>query len=229
MTTPQQTLPNNVAKTQFHPEWLGLVSMAVAQELQAEVLKKKDPIQIHILACEHEPVLSVGRSLWKDYDKSSSVWENTNRDLDIYLVSRGGKLTIHNPGQLVIYPIMNIKNFKMGIKDYLYFLFSVTQKAFASYGLNADIDFDRDYGMYVEGKKIVSAGLSYSEGWVSQGLSINLCNELEVFKTIDVCGRRCMQMTSAKALGFDIKMQDFFETWMQIFTKDLESKNSPLN
>lgn len=199
--------------------------MSVGQELQETKLKLKDSGSVYILGCEHEPVLSVGRSLWKDYQgERKDFWNVTEQGMDIYLVSRGGKLTIHNPGQLTVYPLMNIKMLKMGIKEYLKSLFLITQKAFNDFGISTEIDFTNNYGMYVEGRKIVSAGLSYSEGWVSQGLSINLANDLQLFKTIDVCGMSCMQMTSALELGIRIDLQDFFNQWVRCFESTLLSK-----
>ncbi|MCO5114518.1 MAG: lipoyl(octanoyl) transferase LipB [Bdellovibrionaceae bacterium] len=198
--------------------------MAVGQELQKEKQDLQDMDSAYILGCEHEAVLSVGRSLWKDYEERRSDWDIRDHDMDMYLVSRGGKLTIHNPGQLTIYPIMNIKKLQMGIKDYLEFLFKVTQKTFLGYGIKTEIDFEKNYGMYIESKKIVSAGLSYSQGWVGQGLSINLQNDLEIFKTIDVCGMSCMQMTSAQKLGYDITPAHFFTSWLKNFSDSAELK-----
>lgn len=205
-------------KKTIKPKWIGLVNMPVAQEIQKDLLLRQDHQCIYILGGEHEGVLSVGRSLWKDY-KNHSHDERTS--LPIHFVSRGGKLTIHNPGQLMIYPILNIKFLNMGVKAYLQFLFTVTQKAFLKLGLKTDIDFDTKHGLYVHSKKIVSAGLSYQSGWVSQGLSINLSNDLSVFRNIEVCGQSCMQMTSALEQGTDISTFAFFKLWMEFFTAEL--------
>lgn len=226
-TAPQRQAPL-IKPLKLKSQWLGLVSMAVGQELQQEKQDLQDMDSAYILGCEHETVLSVGRSLWKDYEERKSTWDIREHGMDIYLVSRGGKLTIHNPGQLTIYPIMNIKKIKMGIKEYLHFLFKVTQKTFLDYGIKTEIDFEKNYGMYIENKKIVSAGLSYSRGWVGQGLSINLKNDLELFKTIDVCGMKCMQMTSAQNLGYNVTPELFFTSWLKSFEDFVELKGLDL-
>lgn len=203
-------------------EWLGLVSMAVAQELQQQKLNLKSQDHLYILGCEHEPVLSVGRSLWKSYNKDGELRRTVHPDLDIYLVSRGGKLTVHNPGQLVIYPILNIRNLGLGIKAYLKILLQTTQQTFEAFGLKVDMDFEKNHGLYINSKKIVSVGLSYSQGWVSQGLSINLNNDLTPFKSIEVCGMSCMTMTSAQTEGLSVSSQDFFKKWMASFSINLK-------
>lgn len=201
-------------------QWLGLVSMPVAQEIQTELLNQQDSNAIYVLGCEHETVVSVGRSLWKSLET-----ENTTSDgLFYYPVSRGGKLTIHNPGQLVIYPVFNIKKYGLSVKSYLKLLFEVTRQTFMFYELDLTMDFEKNYGLYINSKKIVSAGLSYSKGWVSQGLSINLNNDLKVFEKIDICGMKCMQMASAKeTLNTDLNLTEFYNLWLTHFSNKLSA------
>ncbi len=198
--------------------WVNLLTIEKGCELQTRALQELNHHQATVIGCEHFEVLSAGRSLWNtDLDYWLKDFQN------IHKTSRGGKLTLHNPGQLVIYPILNIKFLKLSLKDYVKLLLDVSQTCFDTYGLKSQTDSCKQVGVYFNNKKIASVGLNYSKGWVSHGISLNIKNDLAKFKKFDICGQKEMNVTSLQNEGVSTTTCEFFETWFSNFNKKITS------
>jgi lipoyl(octanoyl) transferase len=203
----------------FHSKWHGLINIEKGFDLQTELLQNSKDNEINLVGCEHNEVLSLGKSLWQNQDLS--LFERKFES--IHKTERGGKLTLHNPGQLIIYPIINLKAQQLTLKKYVCLLIKSSSESLEELGLVAQCDTKNQIGVYYENNKIVSIGLRYKKGWVSHGLSINVNNDLNKFSYFDICGQKQIKMTSLKNLGINITAEDFFKRWTDNFYKNIFS------
>jgi lipoyl(octanoyl) transferase len=135
-----------------------------------------------VLFVEHSAVLTAGRGA------KAEEWA----ELNVIQTERGGALTYHSPGQLVIYPIISIRKF--GITGYLRMLEGIVRNVLAAKGVTARAEVGRT-GVWVGNHKIASIGIAVRR-WVSyHGIAINVVNELDGFRRIRPCGMSSAVMT----------------------------------
>ena len=167
---------------------LGLVSYKKAyvfQKLKLLEVKENKSKDV-IISCEHYPVITKGRSGSED-NILVSVDYLKNNNIEFYCVDRGGDVTMHSPGQLVIYPIFDLRRYKKDLKWFLGRLEEALHLTFKSFGIASRI-LENKRGAWVSDKKIASIGIGIS-GWVSfHGVSINVNNDLGYFSLIRPCG-----------------------------------------
>lgn len=199
-------------------KWFGTVDIEQGSLLQEKYLKALQPDEICILAGDHFEVLSLGKSLWK---ADLSFFEEQFQH--IHKTHRGGKATLHNEGQLIIYPLLHLKTQKLSLKSYVELLVETSFECLLKFGLKTQIDTSDRVGVYYNHKKIVSIGLHYERGWIRHGLSINVNNDLSKFKNLEVCGCKGMEVTSLKNEGLNISLNDVYKIWFELFYRRLEN------
>ena len=160
------------------------------------VSKNIDCEQVWFL--EHEKVFTAGSSTSKDLKKTSI------NNIPLIHVNRGGKITYHGPGQLIIYPILNLKKRRMNIIKYINLLEEICIKVFNNNSIELFRKKEKNRGLwtsknYIE-KKIIFIGLRYSKGVVYHGLSINFNINLADFRKIEPCGLDGNEISSLKEL-----------------------------
>ena len=147
---------------------------------------------------EHQNVFTAGSSTPKEFKK-----DKINK-IPVIKVNRGGKITFHGPGQLVIYPLINLKKRKKNIIDYINSLEDICIKAFKRSDIKLYRKKEKNRGLWVENnnelKKIIFIGLRYSKGIIHHGLSINFDLDLDNFQKIDPCGLNSKDISSLKEL-----------------------------
>ncbi len=124
------------------------------------------------------------------------------RHIDVVDIRRGGGTTAHNPGQLVFYPILNLRQFnpclpagKVGISEYIRELESIGVELLEQLGVHAERQ--KGYpGLWVGTKKIASIGVRVSKFITYHGMAINIQNDLSIFEFITPCGLDGVEMTS---------------------------------
>jgi len=168
---------------------------------------------------EHQNVFTAGSSTPKEFkiDKINKI--------PIIRVNRGGKITFHGPGQLVIYPLINLKKRKKNIIDYINSLEDICIKAFKRSEIKLYRKKEKNRGLWIEKnkklKKIIFIGLRYSKGIIHHGLSINFNLNLDNFQKIDPCGLNSKDISSLKELkiNYDKRKiyQDLKEEFMKVF------------
>ncbi len=186
--------------------WLGRIEYPQAEQIQRE--RHTAVLQGHpesVLGFETGPVITLGRLA------RGLVLEC--RRAPVIQTDRGGQVTLHSPGQLVIYPIWNLKKRSLGVRDFVEHLLQRTQLTFAKSGLKTDLG--EDPGLYVDRKKIAFIGVRVDRGVSRHGISINLSNDLGFFDEIVPCGRPGARITSAAMEGVHIGPQKFFEMWCE--------------
>ncbi|WP_347332038.1 lipoyl(octanoyl) transferase LipB [Marinimicrobium locisalis] len=119
-------------------------------------------------------------------------------DIPVVQTDRGGQVTYHGPGQLVAYPLLNLKRLGIGVRDLVTALEQTLVALLADYGVEAYARPDAP-GVYVEGDKVASLGLRVRRGCSFHGLALNVNMDLEPFGRINPCGYQGLKMTQLAA------------------------------
>ena len=148
---------------------------------------------------EHDPVFTLGTAADQKH-----ILKKT--DIDIFQADRGGEVTYHGPGQLVIYFLLNIKKRNLGPKKFVQQLEILVQKTLSDFQIQSNT-IEGSPGVYVNSKKIASIGLRFSKGYSYHGISINVDMDLDPFKNINPCGYEGLQVTQIKDLYSNITLE----------------------
>lgn len=165
---------------------LGLVPYTLAWEEQLKLVAQRieDPsLEDVLLLLEHPPVYTLGTGAtlkFLKFEPDSSPWE-------VHRVERGGDVTYHCPGQLVGYPILNLRYYRMDLHWYLRQLEEVIIQVLQGYGLEGK-RIEGLTGVWVEGYKVAAIGIKVSRWITMHGFSLNVCPDLTGFKHIIPCG-----------------------------------------
>ena len=128
-------------------------------------------------------------------------------NIPVVFINRGGKITFHGPGQLIIYPILNIKKRKLNIIEYINKIEEIIIKVFKNNKITLFAKKETNRGLWArdkknkKDKKIIFIGLRYSKGVIYHGISINLDLSLIDFRKINPCGLEADQISSLKELN----------------------------
>jgi len=159
-----------------------------------------------IFIVEHPPVITLGaRDSANKLAKDAEAIKQAG--IEIFQIRRGGGTTAHNPGQLVIYPIINLKKHLLGVSDFVHTLEKIGIELLAELGL-ACCTKKGFPGLWIEDRKIASIGVQIKKWITSHGIAININNDLSIFDLIVPCGLENVKMTSVqKELGRKIDMK----------------------
>jgi lipoyl(octanoyl) transferase len=150
-----------------------------------------DPDEIWVL--EHPPVFTLGKNASMDHVLAPG-------DIPLVRIDRGGQVTYHGPGQLVVYPLVNIERLGLNVRELVCALEQAIVRCVAGYGIQAAGDRQAP-GVYVEGRKLASLGLRIRRGCSYHGLALNVDGDLEPFGRINPCGYRGLEVTRLADLG----------------------------
>ena len=165
--------------------------------LQLDLCKQrqKDEIENTVLIVEHTPVITLGARKSENKLVTSEAMLHAD-GIDVAHVGRGGGTTAHNPGQLVMYPILKLKSVGLDVGSYVRSLEQVGIDLLTALGVEADRRKGFP-GLWIGEKKIASIGVQLKK-WVSiHGIAININNDLSIFNHIVPCGLDTVEMTSA--------------------------------
>ncbi len=176
---------------------LGLIPYAEALALQSDLVVRRRTGEIpdQLLLLQHPHVITLGTASSRSHVLAD---EARLRDLGIDLidVGRGGDVTYHGPGQLVGYPILDLKPDRKDVHRYLRDLEAVLVHALDQMGIRGEAVAERT-GVWVDGRKIGAIGVRVSSGWItSHGFALNVSNDLSFFETIVPCGIQDVSVTS---------------------------------
>ena len=184
--------------------WLGRMEFARALELQEELVAKKreDPsLEDQLLLLEHEPVYTIGRT--PDRSSLSATGARPSRDREsgsalphpLFPINRGGQATYHGPGQLMGYPIIDLRRCGQDLHKYLRWLEQLLIDLLARYDIAAQRR-ESLTGVWVEHRKIASIGVGVRHWITMHGFALNVCGNLSPFDHIVPCGINNVAMTS---------------------------------
>jgi lipoyl(octanoyl) transferase len=142
---------------------------------------------------EHPPVFTLGLNASREHLLNAG-------DIPVVQVDRGGQVTYHGPGQLMIYPLLDLKRAKIGVRDLVTALEQSIVDLVAAHGIESEARKDAP-GVYVERRKIASVGLRIRRGSSFHGMALNIAVDLEPFSQINPCGFSDLEVTNLQSLG----------------------------
>ena len=165
-------------------------------------LRRLEQIQDSVVVVEHNHVLTLGRS-----GKKENVLSN---DLPLYEIERGGDVTYHGPGQLVVYPVVSLQERSLGTRQYVELLESIIVETLFRFGIRSEGRLGEETGVWTEwGRKIASIGIATSHWITYHGFALNVNTDLSYFAKIRPCGFESTVMTSvAKELGATLDLNE---------------------
>lgn len=172
-----------------------------------------------LVILEHKPVYTVGIR-----DKVYTVEEETklkNLGAEFWRTNRGGLITFHGPGQLVAYPVLDLKQFRSSVKWYVDQLECMVISLCAEFGIKAQTS--PHTGVWVDDRKICAIGIHGSRYITTHGLALNCNNDLTWFDYIVPCGIEGKSVTSiSKELDVDVKVDDVLPIFINTFRDQFE-------
>jgi len=201
---------------------LGVIFYSQALEIQCKLLEKRQKGEIDntLLLLEHPAVLTLGtRGQYNNIYLSSD--ELKSQGIEVFEVNRGGDVTYHGPGQIVGYPIFDLRDIG---KDIHLFVRKMEQSIInllkQEYGIDAYEETDKFTGVWVNDKKITAIGISVKKWVTMHGFAFNINTNLEHFNWINPCGLSKGVTSLEQLIGRKEDIQLVYEKVEQYFTKE---------
>ena len=192
---------------------LGLIDYHTALDRMREFTlsrNKQTPDEFWLL--EHYPVYTQGYSC--------SLVPFADTSIPIVATDRGGQITYHGPGQLIIYLLIDTRRRELGIRNFVRSIEQAMLNVLDFYGIEGSVRSDVP-GVYVDRKKIASLGIRVLRGCTYHGMSLNVDMDLSPFQNIAVCGVEDLQVTMLTEHGFDRTLNDVSERCVQSLASNL--------
>lgn len=193
----------------YQPTWLAM---------QQFTLQRDNHTEDEIWLLEHNPVYTQG---FNGQDKHLLK----HNSIPVVRTDRGGQITYHGPGQLIVYPLIDLRRHKMGVRDMISCLENTVITLLAEYNIDAYARKDAP-GVYCAEAKIASLGLRVKRGACYHGLSLNIDMDLQPFADINPCGYAGMQMTDMKTLGATVDMAAVKQQFVSVFLAHMQQGNN---
>ncbi|MDO8462433.1 MAG: lipoyl(octanoyl) transferase LipB [Deltaproteobacteria bacterium] len=200
---------------------------ALAKQVELHAQRLQDQIPDTLLLLQHRPVITVGLSGGWQFLKVSRE-DLEKQGIDLRDTDRGGKITYHNPGQVVGYPIVKISDHHWSVSDFVCHLQKMLIRVLADFGIVAETR-EKIIGVWTKGKKIASVGIRLHQGVTRHGFALNVNNDLSGFQWMDPCGLAGCEMTSMQEEGVEVSTAEvearIIHHWEDLFESALESVN----
>jgi lipoyl(octanoyl) transferase len=191
---------------------LGLLDYGEAYQLQKQLVdRRRTPGGRDLfLVVEHPSVYTLGRRGGREHLVVTETFL-AEKGIDVVPIERGGVITYHGPGQLVVYPILHLKEAGLSVVDYVHRLEEVMVRLAAEFGVTAVRD-ERNHGVWVGNSKLGSVGIAIRRGVSFHGLALNVNPDMEPFGWINPCGLSGVAMTSlARESAGQVEMERIIE------------------
>jgi lipoyl(octanoyl) transferase len=188
-------------------------------DLQKKMQKDRINSKINdtLIFVEHESVYTLGKNANKDH-----LLQNKDDLIDVFNIERGGDITYHGPGQLVVYPILNLINYQKSVSWYMRKLEQVTIDLLSEYDIKATRNKGLT-GVWVGDEKIAAQGVKISRWVTMHGFSINVNTNLDFYDSIIPCGIFDRGVTSiSKILGQLIDMDHIKQVTVEKFNNNFK-------
>ena len=196
----------NLGKTDYELVW-----QAMKDFTQARDENTLDELWV----VEHPAVFTLGRN-----GKAEHILQDT--DIPIVKVDRGGQVTYHGPGQIVIYLLLDLHRRNLGIRKLVTLIEECIIRLLGQFEVVANSD-PKAPGVYVEGKKVAALGLRVSKGRTTHGLSLNVDMDLKPFSIINPCGYEGLEIVQTKSLGIEDEMPLLTEKLQKMLVSDIQN------
>jgi lipoyl(octanoyl) transferase len=199
---------------------LGLISYQTAWDLQKQWQQKliADPNHLDVLMLlEHPPVYTLGTGSSLEFVKFGA-----DAGYELHRSERGGEVTYHCPGQLVIYPILNLRRHQMDLHWYLRQLEEVVIRVLAGYGLSGE-RIPGLTGVWLQEKKVAAIGIKVSRWVTMHGLALNVNNDLSGFEQIVPCGIADRSVGNLQEFLSTVTMAEMQAKMIEVFCEVFQS------
>jgi lipoyl(octanoyl) transferase len=181
-------------------KWLGRVDYEATWRAMQKFTNERTPeTPDEIWLLEHEPVFTLGMNASRSHVLAPG-------DIPVIQIDRGGQVTYHGPGQLVVYPLIDVRRAGLGVRDLITALERSVIGYLAGYGVAAECHPGAP-GVYVGERKIASVGLRIRRSGSYHGLALNVCMDLEPFGRINPCGYAGLQMAQLADFRTDMDVE----------------------
>lgn len=202
-------------------------SLSLQQIIANRILKGDTKYENILILTEHDPVYTLGLRT-KNYTEAEER-KLTELGAEFHRTNRGGLITFHGPGQLVAYPIINLKQFQPSVRWYVCHIEKTVIHLCDKYKIRAKTT--EDTGVWVNNRKICAIGIHASRYITSHGLALNCNTDLGWFQHIVPCGLQGKEVTSlSKELGVQTEINQvvpkFIDSFQAIFECDVSNINS---
>jgi lipoyl(octanoyl) transferase len=202
----QELLIRQLGRTDYETTWHAMQSFTAARD---------DSTPDELWVTEHPPVYTLGLNR-----KDGRL--PTRQDIPVVMVDRGGKITYHGPGQVVIYLLVDLKRKGLNVRQLVSAMEDSIVDLLAKSGIESAARADAP-GVYVNDRKVASLGLRLKQERCYHGLALNVDMDLSPFLAIDPCGYQGMQVTQLKDLGVTLTSQQAAEELL----RHLQAKLGP--
>lgn len=199
-----QVIVKNLGRVAYLPTW---------EAMQVFTARRDAETPDEIWLVEHAPVYTVGLN-----GKPEHLLQPT--DIPVIKIDRGGQITYHGPGQIVVYLLVDLKRRGYGVRELVSRMERAVVALLAEYGVTAESRRDAP-GVYVNGAKIAALGLRIKRGCSYHGLSLNVDMDLSPFLAINPCGYPGMAVTQTTSLGITDGMQTLAEKLVHGLLREL--------
>ena len=207
-------------KKAYSAGYLGIVPYELALKLQRRLMQARaeDNIPDVLLLLQHPSVFTIGQFRGEE-DLIAPAETLTQEGIAVFHTNRGGGITYHGPGQLVGYPILNLKESSLGVREYIWRLEEVAIKSLLALGIQGR-RVAKYPGVWVGEKKICSIGIHVSHYITTHGFALNVSNDLRYFEYIRPCGLGCDVMTSlSESLGHPVEVETIIGSLLHSFSE----------
>ncbi len=199
---------------------LGLISHAEAEKIQLERLNKvmEGTAEDALFLLEHPPVVTLGRQGGLE---NLLISEEALKKMgaEVVQTARGGNITCHYPGQLVVYPVMRVEKRPGGLKKFFHDMEETAIQTAAGFGVKAERSEGRP-GVWVGPGKLCSIGIGVKKWITYHGLSFNVSRDMQLFDAITLCGLHGAHPTSlSREAGRDIDTEEVKDVFRKEFRK----------
>ncbi len=175
-------------------KWLGRVDYEPTwRAMQRFTDERSDTTADEIWLLEHPPVFTLGMNASAEHVLAPG-------DIPVIKIDRGGQVTYHGPGQLVVYPLIDLRRAGLGVRDLVTVLEASVIEYARGFGIQAATQRGAP-GVYVDGRKLASVGIRIRRGASYHGLALNVKMDLTPFQRINPCGYAGLEMTQLADLG----------------------------
>lgn len=179
-----------------------------------------------LMLVEHPPVITMGKNSNEKFLLAGEAWLS-KVGVSIYRSDRGGEATAHNPGQLVVYPVIPLASFGLGARAYIHKLEATVISTLATFGVSSHRDPDHP-GVWVGNNKICAVGTRIKDRATMHGIALNVENDLGIFGLIVPCGIAGRSVINlAQVLGISPSMDrvksEFINTFATLFECQVSS------
>ncbi len=183
------------------------------REMQAFTDERDEDTADEIWFCEHPPVFTMGLNAAQEHLLAPG-------DIPVVNIDRGGQVTYHGPGILMVYPLIDLRRAGIGVRKLVTALEQSVVDLAAAFDVEAAAD-PKAPGVYVSGTKLASVGLRIRRGSSFHGMALNVDGDLSPFERINPCGFAKLEMTDLRRLGIDLDLDGAAEKLLPHFLRHL--------